>query len=382
MYNFIKSPLEGARLQNEGNHDAAKIEFRKLLDDDPDNLELLNQLVVSCIKTNEFDAAIDACRKSLAQDPRQVDIHFYLGIAYYNWGDIGNCIKSLKQALNIDPSRSEIKDLLKLLKARPYLGIADALQGVHAPERQVFMSAVVDLLKDKRNHLKILEIGTYAGSSALTWFNAVENLFPGNSSLLCVDAWEKSSASQYGEHAEKALKSNRVYEAFLHNMELAPESIKIDHIRALSEDALPNLEDASFDIIYIDGCHYYREALSDILESKRLISNGGVICGDDLELNYDEIDTGFAAANKKTNYVKDPKTGIRYHPGVTLAVNECFGAVSQFRGFWAMQKSGKKFEEVSLKSATGILPKHFPEYLIEEIKNYFDTSNLLGNLAS
>ena len=269
-----------------------------------------------------------------------------------------------------------------MLKARPYLGIADALQGAHAPERQVFMSAVVDLLKDKRNHLKILEIGTYAGSSALTWFNAVENLFPGNSSLLCVDAWEKSSASQYGEHAEKALKSNRVYEAFLHNMELAPESIKIDHIRALSEDALPNLEDASFDIIYIDGCHYYREALSDILESKRLISNGGVICGDDLELNYDEIDTGFAAANKKTNYVKDPKTGIRYHPGVTLAVNECFGAVSQFRGFWAMQKSGKKFEEVSLKSATGILPKHFPEYLIEEIKNYFDTSNLLGNLAS
>ena len=37
MYNFIKSPLEGARLQNEGNHDAAKIVFRKLLNDDPDN---------------------------------------------------------------------------------------------------------------------------------------------------------------------------------------------------------------------------------------------------------------------------------------------------------------------------------------------------------
>ena len=55
MYNFIKSPLEGARLQNEGNHDAAKIEFRKLLDADPDNLDLLNQLVVSCIKTNEFE---------------------------------------------------------------------------------------------------------------------------------------------------------------------------------------------------------------------------------------------------------------------------------------------------------------------------------------
>ena len=39
MYNFIKSPLEGARQQNEGNHDAAKIVFRKLLDDDPDNLD-------------------------------------------------------------------------------------------------------------------------------------------------------------------------------------------------------------------------------------------------------------------------------------------------------------------------------------------------------
>ena len=102
---------------------------------------------------------------------------------------------------------------------------------------------------------------------------------------------------------------------------------------------------------------------------------------------FNKIEKKLNKLNKKLAkkfyvYVKDPKTGIRYHPGVTLAVNECFGAVSQFRGFWAMQKSGKKFEEVSLKSATGILPKHFPEYLIEEIKNYFDTSNLLGNLAS
>ena len=356
--------------------------FPEPLEEDPDDLVLLNELVVSSIQKQEFDAAIDACRRSLAKDPRQVDTHLYLGQAYYKTGDIGNCIQSIKQALNIDPSRSEIEDLLNSAKSKPYLGVPGALQSIHAPERQVFMSAVVDLLNDKRNHLKILEIGTYAGSSTLTWFSAVENLFRGNASLLCVDAWKNSSNGQYDKRHEQALKSNRVYEAFLHNAELAPQNLEVDHICELSENALPNLEDASFDIIYIDGCHYYREALSDIIESKRLISNGGIICGDDLELNYAEIDTEFAAANRRTDYVKDPKTGINYHPGVTLAVNDCFGAVSEFGGFWAMQKSGEKFEEVSLKSATGILPRHFPVYLIEKIKHYFDRSNLLGELVT
>ena len=78
----------------------------------------------------------------------------------------------------------------------------------------------------------------------------------------------------------EALQSNQAYEAFLHNAALAPNCVEIDHICSLSEEALPHLEDDSFDIIYIDGCHLHNEVFNDIIAGKRIISDGGIICGD------------------------------------------------------------------------------------------------------
>ena len=67
---------------------------------------------------------------------------------------------------------------------------------------------------------------------------------------------------------------------------------------------------------------------------------------------------------------------------VTLAVHESFGTVSEFRGFWVMQRIGKEFRKVSLKNANGVLPKHYPASLTKNIKSFFSSSDLLGDLIS
>ena len=381
MYNLIKSHAEGMRLQKQGDHAIAKIVFSKLLEEDPNNLENLNQIIVLYMKTNDFGRAISACQNSLKLDPNQIDILLQLGMAFYHCGDIRNCTQNIFRAFQIDPSRTDIIDLWNALKSRPYFIVSGGFQGTHAPERQVFMSAIVDLLK-KNLHLNILEVGTYAGSSTLTWANAIDKLFKGNCDILCIDAWKHAAKEQYSQEVERALVQNRVYEAFLHNKDLVSERVQIDHIQSLSHLALSKLKETSFDIIYIDGCHYYEEVLADISECKRIINDGGIICGDDLELTYQEIDTTFAIKNRRSDYINDPKSGKYYHPGVTLAVHESFGAVSVFRGFWLMQRVGNDFRKVSFKNATGVLPKHYPLKLTEKIKRYFDTSNLLGALIA
>ena len=75
--------------------------------------------------------------------------------------------------------------------------------------------------------------------------------------------------------------------------------------------------------------------------SSVLVRDGGIICGDDLEIQFDEIDLENASENKQKYFIIDSKTGFGFHPGVTLALYKYFGGkVSNFGGFWAMRKKG------------------------------------------
>ena len=62
--------------------------------------------------------------------------------------------------------------------------------------------------------------------------------------------------------------------------------------------------------IFIDGAHGYEDVKFDIAEARRLVKDGGFICGDDLELQMHEIDPAFAQAHKEEDYLEDPN-GIR-----------------------------------------------------------------------
>jgi predicted O-methyltransferase YrrM len=106
---------------------------------------------------------------------------------------------------------------------------------------------------------------------------------------------------------EQALGSDAAYGIFLHNMSTLPDSIRRQHLRGKSESLLPLLRDESFDVVYIDADHTYEPVKRDILESMRLVKEGGVICGDDLNLQLHQVDEAFAERNKLIDFTKTPK---------------------------------------------------------------------------
>lgn len=246
-----------------------------------------------------------------------------------------------------------------------------------APVRHVMMMGIIwHLTKGKKkNELNILEIGSWYGASALSWAQGLTLHNDGIGSITCVDAWQPffdRSLHQDEVYVamEQALGSDVAYNIFLHNISTVPEKIKRQHFRGVSDNILPLLRDNQFDVAFIDADHTYEPVKKDIQLSMRLLKDGGIICGDDLNLQLSECDKNFAESNKHKDFIKDPQSGRNFHPGVTMAVHEIFGEVSMWGGFWAMQKLGENWKRFSLKDMPVNFPSHFPADAIERAKSH------------
>ena len=269
--------------------------------------------------------------------------------------------------------------LMELFPDRPcFVGRTYGIQGV--PVRHVFMTGAVDWLSKLRpGPIKILEIGSWIGSSALTWSQALDVLCPEKGEILCVDPWDAYFSESDVEKKDlyRAMnqlgRSGLAYDLFLHNISFAAKSVRINHFRGKSRDCLPYLADASFDLIYIDGSHYVEDVTYDLERSHRLLKPGGLMCGDDLELQFMECDQEFTMNSDRVDYVRDPRTGKSFHPGVTLAVHRFFGEVSAAAGFWAMHKTDQGYEKVTMDNIAMLIPAHFPLDIQEQIKKQLET---------
>ena len=63
-----------------------------------------------------------------------------------------------------------------------------------------------------------------------------------------------------------------------------------------------------------------------------MIEDGGIICGDDLNLQLNEVDKKIANINKNKDFIQDPNTK-KLSPVVTIAVDEFFGKVNSWAVF-------------------------------------------------
>jgi tetratricopeptide (TPR) repeat protein len=132
-----------------------------------------------------------------------------------------------------------------------------------------------------------------------------------------------------------------------------------------------------FDVAFVDGNHSYSSVLKDLQNSAPLVSEQGVICGDDLELQLCQLDVEYAKENTQRDYIMDPETQTQYHPGVSLAIGEFFGEVSAWEGFWAMRKSNGRWEKIELHTTT-VQPSSVPQHLTEQRgRNYLRFGELL-----
>jgi hypothetical protein len=165
-----------------------------------------------------------------------------------------------------------------------------------------------------------------------------------------------------------ALIDGTIYDLFKHNIRTAGHEDIIFSLRVPSEKILPLLAPQQFDWVYIDGKHAYDNVVKDIAYAMPLLKEGGILCGDDLEEQWFEVDTEEANQKKQIDFICDTKTGKGYHPGVTLACSELLGEVSVWNGFWAMQKLGQEWRKVEL-------PKTEESFLLPCLQGFAGWSN-------
>ncbi len=267
-------------------------------------------------------------------------------------------------------------NIKNLVKGEPYFDHKNSV--LSAPVRHLFMIGVIWYLatQKKISDVSIMEIGTWFGASALSWAQGLKEYLDSRGSLTCIDAWEPffdldvHKNQKHVLEMEKLLESDLVYKVFLHNINTLPETINTQHFRGKSENILKFLKSDSFSVVFIDADHTYNYVKDDILNSMRLVQNYGIICGDDLNLQISDVDKNYAIENMNKDFINDPKTNKNYHPGVTVAVNEIFGEVSSWGGFWAMQKVDNSWKKFSLKDMPIIYPNHFNKNNIKKAQSH------------
>jgi hypothetical protein len=129
---------------------------------------------------------------------------------------------------------------------------------------------------DRSRELRILEIGSWEGRSALFFLN----YFP-RCQLTCVDTWAGSV-----EHFNDPTFAAVVPEAESRfDGNVAEFSNRIEKIKAPSSVALPQLGIARrrFDIVYIDGSHYAADVYADAVLTWPMVARKGVVIFDDYE---------------------------------------------------------------------------------------------------
>lgn len=255
-----------------------------------------------------------------------------------------------------------------LLMGKPYFGPAlRAMQGV--PERHQYFLPVVRAVAGGRpgKELNVLEIGSWAGASTVSWAVALREAGCGGN-ITCVDPWtpyfnlEKDDTGHYREMNDAA-RDDLIVQLFQHNIRTAGCADMIEVHRGESETVLPGFGSGRFDIVYIDGSHRFDDVCFDIREAKRLLRGNGMICGDDLELQATEIDRAELeeAVSGRQDYVVPVGSGSGYHPGVTAAVAAEFSSVGVWEGFWAVTRSNDEWIPASLDVSQLRLPDHIAE---------------------
>lgn len=119
-----------------------------------------------------------------------------------------------------------------------------------------------------RPGVRMLEIGSHEGRSALWWLNNV--LTHDSSELICIDPWK-------GRSRKAELRFDR-------NIAASGLSLKVRKIKSESRRALHWFTDERFDAIYIDGSHEGCDVLLDALLALNLVKPGGFLLFDDYRL--------------------------------------------------------------------------------------------------
>jgi predicted O-methyltransferase YrrM len=151
----------------------------------------------------------------------------------------------------------------------------------------IYFLNIIDLLNKKNKVNRILEIGTYTGTSAIKLAELIKNPI-----MTVIDKWE-----DYTDTAKNAIgivdkiKDNKIEQIFYKNIEIAGMKDIFKVLKGCSFFILLDLikSNEKFDMIYVDGDHTLLHSYMDIKLSFELLENGGILIIDDRLYNKDDI---------------------------------------------------------------------------------------------
>ncbi len=232
-------------------------------------------------------------------------------------------------------------------------------------------------VRPRHEEVRVLEIGSWCGISSLTWGRALERIGVTNYTIYCIDIWHHAGDIRYdAERAEIRRERNTFnHDIFKFNIQ---NSIGWSHVVELIGDSrvsLKGLRDGFFDTVYVDGHHGYDMISSDIENAFRVLTPGGIICGDDYDCSPEMMKAIPDDAKRLDEYVM-PSTDIGVHPGVVLAVDGLLGAPRSYGSFWAFTKMADRVEPPFRDSVMPIdvqaLPRRIPDFIPAHIRPRFE----------
>ena len=119
---------------------------------------------------------------------------------------------------------------------------------------------------EKKKELEILEIGSFEGLSAIFFLKYFSNAI-----ITCVDPWEFEKKSKFDK---KIIENN-----FDNNTKMFKN--RLNKFKGSSIAFFAKNEKRYFDLIYIDGSHFFNDVLIDAIKSFELLKKGGIIIFDD-----------------------------------------------------------------------------------------------------
>ena len=164
-----------------------------------------------------------------------------------------------------------------------YNWVHDLPHGTKAREK--FENAIEHFNLNNKNPLpRVLEVGTYAGTSLLNIVSRIPNSFG-----IGIDRWEDYNEDNI--NILQTIKSNQVERSFYHNMQVSGLGERTTGIKGNSFDVLLELvkKEEIFDFIYVDGSHKCLDVHLDLFLSWNLLRKGGILAIDDYMYHWDKV---------------------------------------------------------------------------------------------
>lgn len=133
-------------------------------------------------------------------------------------------------------------------------------------------SGLMDLLAFAKPK-SVLELGSDRGVSTEVFLLMCDR-------VTAVDPWDWSRLNNYPETGP-GLDLRGAAARFAAFNERCSQYPNLTTVRDFSEDALPKMASASFDMVYIDAVHIYQPFIDDVHASFRLVKDDGWIAGHD-----------------------------------------------------------------------------------------------------